>query len=178
VCGNCIDDDNNGRVDLEDLACCSSATGALLELKKGSLKPGKDGGVKLKLKARLSSNGLPDSATSSQNVSVQIRSVDGEILCAQMPAIALVRKKTKLKFRDKSGSVLSAAGITTLTIGAKKDGTGSFNAGGKAVDMVLPEAGALAITLGLRDPETAEAGNYCARNLSTFRATKKGLQFP
>jgi uncharacterized protein with FMN-binding domain len=178
ICDNCLDDDGNGSIDLEDEACCSPATTASLELKKGSLRPSGEGAAKVTLKATLSRTGLPDSATSSQDASIQIRSVDGEVLCARIPAIALVRKKTRLKFRDKAGNVVSADGLTTVTISAQKDGSGRFSAGGKAVNLTLPEAGDLTTTLGLRDPEAAEEGNRCARGTATFRATKKGLSFP
>jgi hypothetical protein len=111
-------------------------------------------------------------------VSLVIRKFGGEVLCARMPAASLVRKKNKLKFNDKQGTVVTAQGITKLTIGAKKDGSGTLTTSGKQVAIGLPDPGQFEITLGLRDPSTAEEGNYCARGAATFRATKKGLKFP
>jgi hypothetical protein len=178
ICDNCLDDDGDGFVDLEDSDCCSSASGALLELRKGSFRA-LDGGVaRMRLKARLSQHGLADSATSTQDVSVQIRSATGEVLCARMPAQTMGRKKTKLVFKDKTGVVTPAQGVSKLVLRARKDGTGRLSTTGKHTVLVVPVPGPLDITLGLRDPATAEAGNLCATGTATFRATKNTLRFP
>jgi hypothetical protein len=179
ICGNCLDDDGDGLVDFEDADCCSSTSGALLDLKKGLLRPGDGAVAKVKLKAKTSASGLPASTTSTQDLSLQIRTESGEVLCARVAAAEMVRKKRALKFRDKSGSVGFAEGLTKVTIKEKKkDGSGKLNAGGKKVELTVPAAGPLTVTLALRDPATAEAGNYCASGTFTFRETKKGLRFP
>jgi len=132
----------------------------------------------MKLKARLSEDGLPDASTSTQDLSVQIRSASAEVLCARIPAATVGRKKTKLVFKDKAATVASAQGVTKLVLRARKDGTGRLSVSGKRTALVVPEAGPLTITLGLRDPATAEGANVCQSGTVTFRATKKALRFP
>ena len=132
----------------------------------------------MKLKARLSESGLPDASASTQDVSVQIRSSTDEVLCARLPASAVVRKRTRLLFKDKTASVVSAEGVSKLVLRARKDGTGRLSIAGKQTALEVPEPGPLAITLGLRDPATAEGGNLCASGTATFRLVKTTLRFP
>jgi hypothetical protein len=152
-------------------------SGALLELTKGLLKPGKNGAEKVKLKGSLSSSPLPASAQSSQDAMLQIRSAAGGVLCARVPANALVRKKAKLMFHGKTLDTVSAIRLKKMLIRAKKDGSGRFSIAGE-VDPAALEAGSLAFTLALRDPLTAEEGNLCAHGTANFRTTKRGFASP
>jgi hypothetical protein len=177
VCDNCLDDDGDGLVDMEDDACCPSP--ATFRLTKGYLRPRKDGTAKVRLKGPLSGEGLPALAASSRDLTIQIRTATDEVLCARVPAADLVRRKTKLKFRDARARVGSALGLTKATIRARKDGTGHLGTRGRSVVLTVPRVAALTTTLGLRDPATAEGGNYCARGTAVYRVKKKrGLRYP
>jgi hypothetical protein len=177
ICGNCLDDDDDGLVDFEDDACCSSVSGALLELRKGSLTTTKDGSRKVKLKGVLSSSILPGPPVSSADAVLDMRTADGAVVCARVPASTLVRKKAKLTFRGATHDTGAALRLARMTIRGRKDGSGRFALAGRA-DLAEPQAGALAFTLALRNPATAEDGNVCAHGTAAFRPTRKGLATP
>lgn len=163
---------------MEDEACCAAASAASFRLRRGYLHPRSDGTARLRLKGPLSVGGLTAGAVSSQDVTIQVRTATDEVLCAQIPTANLVRRKTKLKFRDERAQLASVRGIDKVTIRTNKDGTGRLGMRGKSVALTVPEVETLTMTLGLRDPTSAESGNYCARGTAVFRSTSKGLRYP
>jgi hypothetical protein len=176
ICGNCLDDDGNGKVDFEDDACCALGQPPALTLKKATIKPAGNG-AKLALAATLSASGIASGAT--QDAFLQLAGDGGEVLCMHVPAASLTRKKNSIVLKDPSHAVASALGVDRLVVSQKKSGAGRLKAGGKQVTLVPPPAGPIGVVLGLRDPNTAEAANVCARGGGTFHATKKGvLKFP
>ena len=175
-CGNCADDDGDGLVDFEDPGCCATSGG--MTVKKIGIAGGKTG-TRLGLAAALAESGVASGSASTQDVTLQISGAGQPLLCAHVPAANLKRKKATLRFKDERGSVASAAGVGTLRLRGRKDGSGLFSANGRKVSLAVPPAGGFVVTLGLRDPATAESGNRCARAEVSLEATKKGaLRLP
>ena len=77
----------------------------------------------------------------------------------------------------RTAAVASARGIERVTLIAKRSGA-KLAVSGREAQLATPAAGTLTVTLGLRDPATAEAANQCTTATATFRATKKGLRYP
>jgi hypothetical protein len=174
VCGNCLDDDGDGLIDFEDANCCVPSGAQLLNLKKGKFKTLKGGGVLLNLGAALSQTGIVGD-TPTQSVTLQIRRAgQGEVLCATIPASKLDRKRTTTSFRDRTRSLASAKGIERLRIAERKKGGGTLKVKG-TLGIALPGPGPFTVTMGLRDPATAEAGNRCATGTKNFVARGTGI---
>lgn len=179
ICGNCVDDDGNGRVDFEDEACCPAALATTLALTKGLIRPGAGGHAALVLGGTLSQAGLASGTLATQDVFVQLSSDGGELFCAHVPAGALTRKKSGIVFKDPSHAVATALGIDRLVLAQKHNGSGRVKAVGSHAVLASPAAGHLDVVIGLRDPGAAEATNRCAKGGAVFRAKRKGmLRFP
>jgi hypothetical protein len=78
ICGNCIDDNGNGLVDSEDLACCSTVQP--LVVTQSSFRAGR---VRVRAK-------FPDGTFAGFNprhggVHLQVRGAAGEVLCCTIP---------------------------------------------------------------------------------------------
>jgi hypothetical protein len=175
VCGNCVDDDENGLVDFEDPDCCTMGGMTVTRLTIASGKRG----TSLKLAAGLAQAGLATGTESSQDVFLQLRAPNGDLFCARVPAANVVRSKKSARFRDARHEVAPAAGIDKLVLRAKKGGAGMLGASGRRMSLAVPPAGAVQIMLALRDPATAEQGNRCAGAQVTLKAKKSGnLHFP
>ena len=169
LCDNCVDDDGDTLVDFEDSDCCATTP---MALKKSTLRPGPQGRTSLKLAARLDAS--PIAAT--QDLTVQLRDATG-VFCARIPAGNLTRRRKGLVFRDEDGALTGARGLERITLTEKRGGAKLAVSGARA-ELDTPAPGVLALTLGLRDPATAEASNRCALGIATFRAAKKGIRFP
>lgn len=180
LCDNCVDDDGDALVDFEDGDCCAARA---LTLKKGRLRPRDAGTATVKLKARLAESPLfPDGLT--QDVTLQLRGA-GTSLCARFPVSTLVRRRKRLRFRDADGTVASARGITAVTLVEKqvgaiveKDQTARVAVFGPEAQLAVLGPGPFTLTLGFRDPATAEAANECASGTATFRPARRGVRFP
>jgi len=178
ICGNCIDDDHNGLTDFEDPACCSQTQAFAMELKRGRLVP-RGSATKLRLRAFLARNGM-DINPKAQDVELQISGKAGQILCAQIPASAFKQKKSTFKFKDPKHTVPGAAAIDRVVIRVKKNHTVTFRVKGRKVAVATPAAGSMRLTVGFRNPSTAEAANRCSSLRSAeFRTGPKGsIRFP
>jgi hypothetical protein len=175
ICDNCIDDDGNDRVDFEDPSCC---TAEAMAVKRLAIIPGKRG-TRLALKAGLAQAGLPAGTAWTQDVSLQLRAAGSEVVCARVPATSVVRTKKSARFGDPGHEVASAAGVDKLLLRAKQGGAGTLGASGRPVSLAVPPAGDVQVTLGLRDPGSAEQGNRCAGATVAVKARKKGgVSFP
>jgi hypothetical protein len=126
----------------------------------------------------LAEAGLVAGAASTQDVSLQIRGTSGEVLCAHVPATSVVRSKKGARFRDPKHAVASAAGVDKLQLRVKKSGAAALGVSAGGSSLVVPPAGTAQVTLGLRDPSTAEQGNRCAGAQVTLKSKKKGVSFP
>src|SRR5207247_918898 len=85
ICGNCIDDDNNGLTDFEDPACCLQSSTFTMKLKEGRLHP-HGATTRLALRTVLARSGLAVNPL-DHHVLLQTRPEGGtDVFCAPMPA--------------------------------------------------------------------------------------------
>jgi hypothetical protein len=173
ICGNCIDDDQNGLTDFEDPACCATSETAAMTVKRVSMAKRKKG-MTFSLAATLARTGVATGSTPTQDVFVQILQAGHDVLCARVPAANLTRKKSTLRFRDRRHAIASASGLDRLVLKTKRDGRGVLTAGGRGMSGDVPAAGSVRITIGLRDPATAEAGNRCSTAQAQLAADQHG----
>jgi len=169
LCDNCVDDDGDTLVDFEDSDCCATTP---MTLKKSTLRPGPQGLTSLKLAAKLGASPIAD----AQDLTVQVRDATG-VFCARIPAGNLSRRRKGLVFRDEDGAFAGARGLERITLTEKRSGAKLAVSGARA-QLATPAPGVIALTLGLRDPATAEAANQCAAGTATFRAARKGIRYP
>jgi len=173
ICGNCIDDDGNGLTDFEDPACCMQTQAFTMEVTRGLLRP-HGGTTRLKLKSLLAQAGLADVNPLKQDVFVQIRPTGGtDVLCAKAPAGKFMKMHGAFKFWH-GRLVASAKGINDILVKVRRDGSVRFSAVGKRVEFTTPPGGTLQVTVGFRDPATAEAGNRCSTQTRAFRTGRRG----
>src|SRR5438552_15471805 len=124
-CGNCVDDDGDGRTDYEDPACCAQT--AAMQVKKALIVPGPAGAMKgnLSLTAILAQAGFADVDPTRDDVTVQFRNQNGGLLCAN---IAHQRwkhgsRRGPFQFGDPTGTV--AQGLRKMQIKVAKSRRGS-----------------------------------------------------
>jgi len=174
ICGNCIDDDGNGLTDFEDPACCMQSQAFTMTVTRGLLRP-RGVTTRLKLKSLLAKAGLADVNPLKQDVFVQIRPAGGtDVLCAKAPADKFMKMHGAFKFWDRQHRVASAEGISDIRVQVRRDGSVRFSAVGKRVKFRTPQGGTLQVTVGFRDPATAEAGNRCSTQTQAFRTGRQG----
>lgn len=176
LCGNCVDDDGNGRVDYDDAACCAAS--GTMQLKKAQLRGGASGG-KLSLTAFLAGGGLPDVDATAADLYVRLATGDGTALfCGRIPASAFVRKKKVVRFVDKRGAVGDAAGLSKATVKRLKDQRLQVALLGKRARLAATTAGPLQVTLAFDD--AGGAPGRCAAAVQAFRTLgkNKGVRFP
>jgi hypothetical protein len=172
ICGNCIDDDDNGLTDFEDPACCSQLQAFSMNVSRGRLRP-RGGLSRLRLKSLLARTGLQVNPL-RQDVFLQIRPAGGtDLLCAKVPASKFMRMHGALKFWDRKHMVTSAKGINDLTVKLRRDGSVRFRTLGKRVQMQTPTHGPLEVTVGFHDP-AGDAANRCSSTVQEFRTGRRG----
>ncbi len=172
ICGDCIDNDGNDLVDFEDPACCAGGQASVTTIRRGRIRT-RGATSFLRLKAILGQSAA-DVDPMRQDVFVQIRRAGGaELLCAKAPAEKFMKMHRALAFWDKKGMIASAKGIQDIAI-RRKRGRVRFSTFGRRVQFSATDAGDLQITVGFRDPSTAEAGNRCSRVVQSFRAGRRG----
>jgi hypothetical protein len=114
ICGNCVDDDGDGRTDFEDPACCD-ATG-VLNLRRGLLQP-KGATGRLELSTQIVSGPVTAVDPLVHDLHVQLRLQGGsEMLCAKVPATSFRKKRKIFQFRDRKHTVPSAAGVDGVVV--------------------------------------------------------------
>jgi cysteine-rich repeat protein len=179
-CTNCIDDNGDGLVDFEDPQCCSAPNAFISSVRRGNLKPRKNGRSFLRLREVLDASGGLQLKPMNEQVTLQIRQGDNELLCARVPAGKFMLMKGKWwKFWAKKSAKNAiikgqAQGVEDMAIKIKKNGTVRYKAYGRKVMMQTPPAGTLEITVGFQDPTIGNASNRCSRVLQSFTAAKKG----
>lgn len=174
ICGDCVDNDQNGRTDFEDPACCAIGQTFTMSLARARIVP-RGSTAKLTLISTLARAGLTRIDPTRQDVTLQIRPPQGtDLLCAQLPRAAFVRKKTTFRFRDTAGTTPSALGLSEVMIKIRSDGSVRFRARGKRAVIGNARSGPLQVTVGLRSPEASPAGNRCSKTTQAFRATRNG----
>jgi hypothetical protein len=163
ICGNCIDDDLDGKVDYEDEDCCNPA--AAMSVKSSKVLPSKADikRSRLKLKSIL---GFPVNAMTDGGT-LQIRNAAGELFCTNIAAEHWMKVRGRTVFWDPVGAF--AKGLTDGAITTKKKGVG-FRTHGDRVD-VSGFTDQLTVTFG--------SGRQCSSSPVTLKK-KKGnrLIFP
>ncbi|HEV7734055.1 MAG TPA: hypothetical protein VGR62_17925 [Candidatus Binatia bacterium] len=184
ICGNCIDDNDNGLTDFEDPACCEGPQAFLTTLRKSNVKPRKNSKSFLRIKSTLATSGLMVKPM-MEDVFLQIRDQSGtEVLCAMIPAgkMMMVGKKNTFKFwwdRKHKDRVPSAQNIDDMKVAIKKNGTIKYAAYGKHVNLLTPSPGSLMVTVGFRNPTVGDSSNRCSTVTQPYSAAKKGaIRFP
>src|SRR5262249_44792172 len=159
ICGNCIDDDHDGLVDLEDPACCGNAGTMQIEHVRIVPHHGRSG---LVLRSGLRGMDLAGVRSGKRDVVLQLRESDGPTFCARVPAASLVAGKRGLRFKDPRQTTASAGGVTLLRLDAARNGAVSLTAQGAAMRFAPPGAGPLSIRVGFVSPVAGDGGSQCA----------------
>jgi hypothetical protein len=170
ICGNCLDDDGDDRIDGEDTDCCPGASLGLT-IARGRIKT-KGATTKLALSGGI---GAATGLDQHHDVVLQIRGSTGELLCARLPATSFVTKGRSVAFRDPQHRVASAAGIDLVVLRLPKHGAAKLKIQSKRAGLQAPGAGRLEVTLGV----ASDGGARCGTATSPFAASKNGaLHFP
>lgn len=176
ICGNCVDDDGNGRVDYDDPACCAES--GAMQLKKAQLRGSASGG-KLSLAAFLSGARFAAVDATTADLYVRLETGDGSALfCGRVPATSFVRKKKLARFVDKRGAVADAAGLSKVTVKLLKDQRLQVTLLGKRARLAAATAGPVRVTLAFDD--AGGGPGQCAGAVQSFRplGKNKGVRFP
>ncbi len=174
ICGNCVDDDLNGRIDFEDAACCPEHAAFAGTLDRVRLKPRRGGGTLLRLHGRFGGKDLVVSPA-TDDVFLQVRNEGGAtLLCARMPAGTLRARHAVLRFRDLRHRVSSAQSLDVLRLRRTPRGVLRARAVGRSMRLEMPNPGNLRVTVGFTDPAVGPASNRCATMTATLRAVRRG----
>lgn len=177
VCGDCIDNDDDGLTDFEDASCCGGGS-TTIQLRKGKIHPLKGDASLMQLDTTIPAPAGIDAL--KQDVFVQLRTADGRrtLLCARVPAIKFRKVRKTVTFRDRKHTVTSAELIEGIELRSAKKGGLFVHIEGRRLGFMAPTQTDLVLTLGFDDP-TKPRGGRCATGKQTFRAPKhKDLLFP
>ena len=170
ICGNCLDDDGNGLVDLADAACCAPERTAAMELREGIIAPG-DETSRLRLTATL--GGGARISAGGQQVLMQLGSAPNGSFCASMPPSAL--RGTADRLRLGWEAVAGARGVRRMSLRRQPDGAVRWQARGRRVGFSTDERqGSLDILLLLADATAPGQGARCFAARAFFRPGRKG----
>jgi hypothetical protein len=104
-----------------------------------------------------------------QDVFLQLRVPGGpDVLCAKLPADHFMRMHGSFKFWDKHHRVGSAKGLDDMTLRVFKNGSVRLRTFGRRVQLQVPHATDLQMTIGFQDPVSG-ASVGCSPHLQTFR---------
>jgi hypothetical protein len=170
ICGNCVDDDGDGLVDLADPACCAAERTAVMDLVDGRIAPGV-ATSRLRLAATLGA-GVP-LAPGGQQVLLQLGTEPNGSFCASMPPSAF--RGTAERLRLAGGPVAGSHGVRRTILARAADGTIRWRTRGRRVGFSTDErAGALDILLLLADATDPAAGARCFTARAFFRPGPRG----
>ena len=158
-CGNCLDDDENGLVDLADPACCVAE---FLSVAEARVTPSR-----LAITANLFGEALP-----AGDVRLQLQ-LGSEVVCAQVPAAAFTPTRSGRRFTDERGLVASAAGIDRMRFRQRRRSQREVVVAAEPSPLA-PGPGALAVMVALIDGPDMR----CAAGSVPLRAGRKVLRYP
>jgi hypothetical protein len=170
ICGNCLDDDGDGAVDLGDADCCAAARTAPMALLAGTIAPGRETSG-LRLAGRLA----PGAALSpgGQQVLLQLGTAPGATFCASMPPSAF--RGTARRLRLARGPVPGARGVRRMLLCRTRDGTVRWRAAGRRVGFTAEgSAGTVDVLLLLADGTDPAAAPRCFAARAAFRPGRHG----
>lgn len=170
ICGNCLDDDGDGLVDLADPSCCAPERTAVMELVDGRIAPGV-ATSRLRLAATLGAG--VQLSPDGQQVLLQLGTEPNGSFCASMPPSAF--RGTAEKLRLAGRAVAGARGVRRMVLARTADGTIRWRARGRRVGFSTGErAGAIDILLLLADAAEPDAAPRCFRARAFFRPGPRG----
>ncbi len=173
ICGNCLDDDGNGQVDVEDPACCAGPA-ASGRLERARLKPRRRGGTGLRLRAHFDAAAMAVAAATDE-VQLQVRTEDGpQLLCARIPAGTLRARRATLRFHDPKHLVRDAQSLDILRLRRTRRGLLRATAVGRRMPVAMPDPGTLRVTVGVVDAGPGARSARCAEMRAPLRATRRG----
>jgi hypothetical protein len=166
ICGNCIDENNNGLTDFEDPACCEQSN--TFSMSAARIRtPLKGSHRGLRFNAMLASTGLQSVNPLREDVFVQVRPEGGtDVLCARLPAAKFVGSRGTYRFRDPKHKVKGARGIDNFTLKVRSDGSVIVRTLDRRVKMSSGLGGTALVTVGFRNP-LGNSQNSCS---TTFEA--------
>jgi hypothetical protein len=170
ICGNCLDDDGDGLVDLADPSCCAPERTGVMERIGGRIAPG-EAGSRLRLAATLGAGARlsPD----GQQVLMQLGTEPNGSFCASMPPNAF--RGTAERLRVAGAPIAGARGVRHMLLARAADGTIRWRARGRRVGFSTDErAGLLDILVLLADAADPGAGPRCFTARAFFRPGPRG----
>lgn len=179
ICGNCLDDDEDGDVDLADSDCCAGQGRFAAQVRRAKIRARKAGSG-LRLRAVLARSGLAVDPAKDE-VSLLLTGPDREpYLCAVVPAGKMRKTGRVVRINNKRAKLATLQGVDRLRFKQQKKGALLLRASGKRVQYTAtPRPGDLRVTVGFRRPGAASA-NRCAAATIRVQATKnrKALRYP
>ena len=160
-CGNCIDDDGDGRVDVEDDDCCDLGTSPLT-VSRVRLRP-KNGTSAFQLSGRLAAEVLPPANYPTEHVVIQLHDQgSGETVCGTIPATAF-RKNVRsgnLTFADPHRTLAGAHGFDHVALRQQSDDV-RIALQGRNIPLMPSSGGALLVTLAQHPQNTRASLAQC-----------------
>ena len=170
ICGNCLDDDGNGLVDLADPACCAAERSAAMDLAEGRIAPGVTTS-RLRLAATL--GGGVSLSPDGQQVLLQLGTVPGGTFCASLPPSAF--RGTSRRLRLTGDAVAGARGVRRMTLRRAANGAIHWRTRGRRVWFSTDERqGSLDIRLLLADATDPGPAPRCFAARAFFRPGPRG----
>jgi hypothetical protein len=166
VCGNCLDDDANGRADYDDPACCSGVDPGTLVV--GSVRIRSTAtDSKFRLRARIEGLVVDDLSQSSLALVLQLSDplqVD-PLLCVRIDPEQFRASRDQLRFRDRGGEIATAKGLTSMQLRRTPKGRVKLAAGGKHVAFLAGGLQQLRLTAAVQDVGQVGAPTHCVSAL-------------
>jgi hypothetical protein len=177
ICGNCIDDDGNGLVDLDDPACCADETAEPLLVR--SLRVRERGAeTQVKLLANFEGQGLKPLAPSTRALLLRVGPDDGErLVCATIDADQFRASRRTLRVQDRRRFITGAEGLRRLRLRLNRSETAKVKAAGR-FPFATPGAGDYRVTVALRDATTDDGPSRCLRAVVRLEPKRHGLGLP
>jgi hypothetical protein len=169
ICGDCIDNDDDGFIDLDD-PDCGCAQPDVLSLKRLKIKSKKSGAKKFKVKA-LVADALPvgfDPTTTGMQM--QMSDVNGVVFCARFDDGWERKGKRRIKYRNKDKTTQRLAGLKVAKFKVARNGRVKFVAKGPNAELRDDITGELKVSVLV--------GEQCTVSSAPLRAKKRKLVFP
>jgi hypothetical protein len=169
ICGDCVDNDNDGMIDYEDGDCCTEQR--VMTIKKVFLKKPSAGprGRKLRINSIFSQSTPAGFNPLQQDTSLQIADASGQLFCHTITADHwMSRRPRRYKFWDMQR--MFAGGLSDGKFMVKKNGRIIFNTVGRKVRLRSVEGSMVRITV--------RVGGQCSTSTAALRTSKKALRFP
>lgn len=173
-CGNCRDDDGDGKVDFEDADCCERELATFMPSRL-RLTPQGDSST-VAIAGRLDQGSLPPSSFPLENLHMQLRDeTSGAGLCGIIPASAFESNYSRraLLFADPQGAMEGGLGLNRLTLHDARGGL-RFALRGRNVPLATAVPGPLRVTLAFHPPHTRPSVTSCHTATVTTRAGPNG----